>query len=79
MIKEVFKKRKELREKYGDFLDMLLEDMEKEDSIYDEVFVINFLLVIGVVFKDIIFVVIVLMVNLLFKNLEVFVELKVIR
>ena len=54
LIKEALKKRKESREKHGDFLDTLLEDMEKEDSIYDEASVINLLLIIGVVSKSIV-------------------------
>ncbi|WZY89499.1 hypothetical protein YC2023_046234 [Brassica napus] len=76
LIKEALKKRKESREKHGDFLDTLLEDMEKEDSIYDEASVINLLLVIGVVSKDTTSVATALMVNLLSKNPEVLVELK---
>lgn len=79
LIKEALKKRKESREKHGDFLDTLLEDMEKEDSIYDEASVINLLLVIGVVSKDTTSVATALMVNLLSKNPEVLAELKVIR
>uniref|UniRef100_M4ETQ2 Cytochrome P450 n=1 Tax=Brassica campestris TaxID=3711 RepID=M4ETQ2_BRACM len=78
LIKEALKKRKESREKHGDFLDTLLEDMEKEDSIYDEASVINLLLVIGVVSKDTTSVATALMVNLLSKNPEVLAELKVI-
>ncbi|RID66219.1 hypothetical protein BRARA_D01378 [Brassica rapa] len=76
LIKEALKKRKESREKHGDFLDTLLEDMEKEDSIYDEASVINLLLVIGVVSKDTTSVATALMVNLLSKNPEVLAELK---
>ncbi|KAH0886001.1 hypothetical protein HID58_062097 [Brassica napus] len=78
LIKEALKKRKESREKHGDFLDTLLEDMEKEDSIYDEASVINLLLIIGVVSKDTTSVATALMVNLLSKNPKVLAELKVI-
>ncbi|CAF1860875.1 unnamed protein product [Brassica napus] len=76
LIKEALKKRKESREKHGDFLDTLLEDMEKEDSIYDEASVINLLLIIGVVSKDTTSVATALMVNLLSKNPKVLAELK---
>lgn len=78
LIKEALKKRKESREKHGDFLDTLLEEMEKEGSIYDEASVINLLLTIGVISKDTTSVATALMVNLLFKNPKVLTELKVI-
>ncbi|XP_009140449.1 cytochrome P450 708A2-like [Brassica rapa] len=76
VIKEALKKRKESREQHGDFLDTLLEEMEKEGSIYDEASVINLLLTIGVISKDTTSVATALMVNLLFKNPKVLTELK---
>lgn len=78
VIKEALKKRKESREQHGDFLHTLLEEMEKEGSIYDEASVINLLLTIGVISKDTTSVATALMVNLLSKNPKVLAELKVI-
>ncbi|CAN8314876.1 unnamed protein product, partial [Cochlearia groenlandica] len=76
MIKEALKKRKESREKHGDFLDTLLEESEKEDSIYDQDNVINLLLTIGVIPKDSTSVTTALTVNLISKHPKVLEELK---
>nr|QWK52408.1 cytochrome P450 708A3-1 [Isatis tinctoria] len=76
VIKEALEKRKESGEKHGDFLDTLLEELEKEGSIYDQASVINLLLIIGVVSKDTTSISTALMVNLLSKNPKVLAELK---
>lgn len=77
MIKEALKKRKESREKHGDFLDTLLEDIDKEGSIYDQESVISLLLIIGVLSKDSTSITTALTVNYISKNPKVLAELKV--
>ncbi|CAA7032567.1 unnamed protein product [Microthlaspi erraticum] len=76
VIKEALKKRKESREKHGDFLDTLLEDMEKEGSIYDQESVISLLLIIGAISKDSTSFTTALTVNYISKNPKVLAELK---
>ncbi|KFK39962.1 hypothetical protein AALP_AA3G311900 [Arabis alpina] len=76
VIKEALEMRKESGQKHGDFLDTLLEELENDDSIYDQASVINLILIIGIVSKDSTSFTTALTVNLLSKNPKVLAELK---
>lgn len=78
MIKESLERRKESKEKQEDFLDILLEEMEKEGSIYCKESVISLLFGIGVVSNESISTTAALMLNFIAKTPKVLAELKVI-
>ncbi|CAH8384898.1 unnamed protein product [Eruca vesicaria subsp. sativa] len=68
--------RKNSIEKQGDFLDTLLEEMNKEGSIFDQASIVNLLLNIGVVSRDTTSHATALTVNFISKNPRVLTELK---
>lgn len=78
MIKDVFKKRKESREKPGDFLDAVLEELEKEDTILDEGSAISLIFSLLVLAKEGPANGIALAIKFISKNPRVLVELKVL-
>ncbi|CAN8257965.1 unnamed protein product [Cochlearia groenlandica] len=76
VIKEAFNKRRESIDKHGDFLDTLLEELEKKDNIFDRSSVISLIFFIGVVSKDTSIMIDSLTLNFLSKHPKVLAELK---
>lgn len=68
----------ESREKHGDFLDTLVEELENNGSIYNQEAVVDLIILIEIASKHSTSLTIAWMVNFLYKNPKALAELKVI-
>ncbi|CAE6072460.1 unnamed protein product [Arabidopsis arenosa] len=76
LIKDVFTRRKASREKFGDFLDTIVEELEKEDAVFNEATAINLLFGLMIVAKDSTSVVTSLAIKFIAENPKALAELK---
>lgn len=77
MIQDVFKRRKASREKYGDFLDTMLEELERDDSVFNNESAIGLIFLISVVTQETTSTGIAMVMKFLSENPKVLAELKV--
>lgn len=78
MLKDVLRRRKESREKQGDFLNTVLEEMEKEGNNLDQGLAINLIFVLSFATREGTSSCIALAVKFISQNPKVLAELKVI-
>lgn len=78
VIKDVLTRRKESKEKHGDFVDTMLEDLEKENTIFDQGSAISLIFSILVVAKEGVPNITSIAVKFLSQNPKALAELKVI-